>query len=1025
AHAGHVPCHRKEWRVDGDLLCQSLATYVKDIGCKKSFVLGHYEFLRRDCAVHLPSLARMPSLVVLIKQCPALEANFTVLRTALHRAVTGCTRKEVDAMNYFLHLMGASENEPEDEESDEELEDIEGVDMDDIEDRPMTHRVSRELAEMADELFVENRWARLRMDSNSLVLKMIDEISGCLMAMKPDRRDLAFLEVSDDRFGEGQDMTKEGGYTYMLSLVMRLQEGSTMWLSPLTSSWVEGTPSATTRALDAIDGDETVPEGSLLWLFDPMEKLKNVVGSVSRVTHLSAFGAEIVGAIEIVSDSMHFRDLAKDSQPPPSPPSYSQLQQSVSGAVGEGTAAAILVLKRQSDGPPQKRPRVSDGGMVNWAERSIAERIQVRHLGMRIPSPRIETQETLEQTPAPLGTKGAEQLDQTPEPLANELTAKQTDAALGPADAKGDGGAVAVVAAGVNAPITPDSFKRLREPAPETQSSLSMSPEAVQSPVPFGNGSPSQYSFCQGSAAPPDISDRELSELDMFMWMRDTPEKKPNITPQKHMIRSFGPSRSTPSPLPAPGGAKDELLRKAKAAAAVPPTKAEVKAVIKAGKGTTSKGSQKNNTNSNKKEQNIKGVSLKHSTGTSKTGKSEEDLQRVWLHPNFGELRAAFGSQKSYTVFSDEQGKPRLFVEVNESQTSDHASILGKLMKIVVSKKLDKVTSGVQDKGLNIRISRAVVKHLRKHGDDSKQMRAIFSADEIRALYGKFKTARKDQEDVDTEFSGLDDKGDREGKNKAKFEYLTAWVKVCQRVSEYRGISSSMANPVVDEHLLALGGIGREMVEGEDVVKAVQDLEKSAQDPTMEEKFKSMVTRVATGERISRKMLWKPWKQMVDKHGEVRRDPSHPRRKQFLDIEDCHEKSFQKEKQTALSGRSKATDEEFAAIEGGLRKSKLCDDVRRGDWDNMGLDLKDEDEDDHASDPEGFIDFLQAKMRAANGTSSKGDIGKAKKVIDQARKFQAELGDYQAERAPSMEGMRKTCVKMRETFALGKKLKIV
>eukprot|EP00959_Pyramimonas_sp_CCMP1952_P192199 4018922-Pyramimonas_sp.AAC.1 len=56
-------------------------------------------------------------------------------------------------------------------------------------------------------------------------------------------------------------------------------------------------------------------------------------------------------------------------------------------------------------------------------------------------------------------------------------------------------------------------------------------------------------------------------------------------------------------------------------------------------------------------------------------------------------------------------------------------------------------------------------------------MRAIFSADEIRALYGKFKTARKDQEDVDTEFSGLDDKGDREGKNKAKFEYLTAWVK--------------------------------------------------------------------------------------------------------------------------------------------------------------------------------------------------------------------------------------------------------
>eukprot|EP00959_Pyramimonas_sp_CCMP1952_P118105 2469061-Pyramimonas_sp.AAC.1 len=56
------PRRRPTAEVDEIMLTEALTKYVEEVGCKKSFVLGHYEFLRKDCAVHASSLARMPSL---------------------------------------------------------------------------------------------------------------------------------------------------------------------------------------------------------------------------------------------------------------------------------------------------------------------------------------------------------------------------------------------------------------------------------------------------------------------------------------------------------------------------------------------------------------------------------------------------------------------------------------------------------------------------------------------------------------------------------------------------------------------------------------------------------------------------------------------------------------------------------------------------------------------------------------------------------------------------------------------------
>ncbi|CAK0808412.1 unnamed protein product, partial [Prorocentrum cordatum] len=62
---------------------------------------------------------------------------------------------------------------------------------------------------------------------------------------------------------------------------------------------------------------------------------------------------------------------------------------------------------------------------------------------------------------------------------------------------------------------------------------------------------------------------------------------------------------------------------------------------------------------------------------------------------------------------------------------------------------------------------------VRQYGDgaDPNQLRAIFTAEEVKLLHNQFRTARKDNDRVSTAFEEADKLGVREGKNKAKLGY--------------------------------------------------------------------------------------------------------------------------------------------------------------------------------------------------------------------------------------------------------------
>ena len=65
------PVRRPVPAVNAADLSKAFVSYVEEVGSKKSFVLGHYEFLRRDCAVHARSLHQMAELVAGTQKCGA------------------------------------------------------------------------------------------------------------------------------------------------------------------------------------------------------------------------------------------------------------------------------------------------------------------------------------------------------------------------------------------------------------------------------------------------------------------------------------------------------------------------------------------------------------------------------------------------------------------------------------------------------------------------------------------------------------------------------------------------------------------------------------------------------------------------------------------------------------------------------------------------------------------------------------------------------------------------------------------
>ena len=66
------------------------------------------------------------------------------------------------------------------------------------------------------------------------------------------------------------------------------------------------------------------------------------------------------------------------------------------------------------------------------------------------------------------------------------------------------------------------------------------------------------------------------------------------------------------------------------------------------------------------------------------------DLTRHWKHPVEGDITAVYGTEKSYALLVDGEGKRRLFVECTSKQTPDHAALLMTIMKESCRKKLTK-----------------------------------------------------------------------------------------------------------------------------------------------------------------------------------------------------------------------------------------------------------------------------------------------------------------------------------------------
>eukprot|EP00959_Pyramimonas_sp_CCMP1952_P014922 315767-Pyramimonas_sp.AAC.1 len=60
------------------------------------------------------------------------------------------------------------------------------------------------------------------------------------------------------------------------------------------------------------------------------------------------------------------------------------------------------------------------------------------------------------------------------------------------------------------------------------------------------------------------------------------------------------------------------------------------------------------------------------------------------------------------------------------------------------------------------------------------------------------------------------------------------------------------------------------------------------------------------------------------------RDPAHPKRRQYLDVEDEHEKSFRRDKVGTARGRKAIDNDEFHNLSSGLGSAKMVEDIRRG-----------------------------------------------------------------------------------------------
>ena len=129
------------------------------------------------------------------------------------------------------------------------------------------------LHEVAEELFLADRWAQLQQEKNALLRTMLLCCAPFLAALESERRDLMMVEVIgsqaiseecsvrgasipfSDMFGEDQDVLTDAGFCYLITLALRIQVGGTMWFSPLTATWLPGDSVSASRTPENPGGD--------------------------------------------------------------------------------------------------------------------------------------------------------------------------------------------------------------------------------------------------------------------------------------------------------------------------------------------------------------------------------------------------------------------------------------------------------------------------------------------------------------------------------------------------------------------------------------------------------------------------------------------------------------------------------------------------------------------------------------------------------------------------------------------------
>ncbi|CAK0898687.1 unnamed protein product, partial [Prorocentrum cordatum] len=107
-------------------------------------------------------------------------------------------------------------------------------------------------------------------------------------------------------------------------------------------------------------------------------------------------------------------------------------------------------------------------------------------------------------------------------------------------------------------------------------------------------------------------------------------------------------------------------------------------------------------------------------------------------------------------------------------------------------------------------------------------------------------------------------------------------------------------------------------------------------DPDMKSGFWKVCISLGMSEDLSRKSQWKTWKQMMEKYTEseveemvehgsikVRKNPRNPTRKQWLDHDEAHTKSFRRRREDTLEGSKAITGDEFKQLHQDMTKKKM------------------------------------------------------------------------------------------------------